>query len=525
MANGKVTVGTLVLIEESLSLDDLIDVTSSTPAVGETLVYKDNAIDSAFTTGWHSTQLSSNDLSDVDTTTSAQNDILAYNVSTTDPTYVDGFVPKNIASIFTDLEATVNSIVGVNTSKIRASVGDVAKTDMVLFTDTVGTGGISCSIGSNGDNNILQKKEPADGSFSFVEVLGKGSVSTLTYPSGTVLRSSKGIYGFTGPVPTPLGPQSFAIEESQFYVAAAATVTTVSLGTEISVSLLSGDRLTTISGPTIVAAYQLTTFSCPSVGEYYVTSSGPICASVSESGSNIRPLIPMSTELLSWNTGCLVSALEASTTVTYYKRDGTSGTVSVSPGTAVGLGAGSNTLLSPTGCVRITADKPISVYTGTDSIGTQTLSGFPVSQAAQLFSNPSFIDSSTSYGTAGIAIASLYEGTASVYTSAGVLLDTFTYIRNIAVTTAADQVYPAAGRWKPSDVSTVTTWSGGYVETSTPAVAIFNTAGDTNWSSTGQEYFVAGSTPTDIKADIKKINEIWRRRDISTSGVVTWNVC
>lgn len=527
MANGTVTIGSLVLQEESLSLNDLIDVASETPVTGETIVYKDNSVDTGFTTGWHSTQLTSNDLADVDSTQTAQNDLLAYNVAATDPTYgtTDGFFPKNVGSVFSDLESTVDSIVGINTAKIKAEAGDPSKTDMVLFTEGTGTGGITCSIGSNGSNNIISKKEPSDGSFSFVQVLDKGAKATLTYPTGTVLRSTKGIHGFTGPVPTTLGPQSFALTTCQFYVGGAATLTVASLGTEVTVSLMTGDRTSTLSGPIIISAYQTSTFSCPSIGEYYVTSSGPVCVSVTEGGINTRPLIPMSTELFSMNTGCLVSALETNTTVTYYRRNGATGSVSVSPGTAVSLGAGSNTLLSPNGAVRVTADKPISLYSTTDSIGNQVLSGFPVSQTAQLFSNPSFLDSSTSYGESGIAIISLYEGTASVYDSSGVLVDTFNYIRTSAVVTAADQVYPASARWKPSDVSVSTTLDGGWVETNTPSVAIFNTNGDTNWSTTGQEYFVVGSTPEEIRADIKKINGLWRRRDISDTGVVTWNIC
>lgn len=145
---------------------------------------------------------------------------------------------------------------------------------------------------------------------------------------------------------------------------------------------------------------------------------------------------------------------------------------------------------------------------------------------AQLFANPSFIDSSTSYGQAGVAISSPYEGTATVYTSAGVVLDTFTYLRSVAVTTAEDQQYPAGGRWKPSDVSVSTTWEGGFIETTTPAVCIMNSSGDTTWTSSGEEFFVVGSTPEEIQADIKKDgNGIWGRRTLDVLGGVSWVIC
>lgn len=527
MASGKVMVGSIVIIDDSINLDQLVDVTAQNLSTGDTLVYKDNAVDSNFTTGWQGIKLSSDDLSDVNTSVTGQSSVLSYNISTEDPSYGGtGWYPKNVSALFTTLSSTVNSIVGLNTAKIRAETGDCARVDMVLFTATeASAGGPTCSISSCGSNNIVSKKEPTDGSFSFVQALDKGEKINLTLPAGTVLRSSKGIYGFSGPLPTPLGPQSFALTQCQFYVSSSATLNVVSMGTEISVSLFSGDQSTLLSGPTVIAAYQTGSFSCPSVGEYFVSSSGPIVACVNEGNSNIRPLSPMSTELLTMNTGCLVSALSATTNVTWYRRNGITGSITVSPGTAVDLGAGNNNTLAPNGWVRVVADKPISTFNSTDSIGTQSLSGFPTSQMAQLFCNPSFIDTTTSYGQTGVAIASPYEGTATVYTSAGVVLDTFTYVRSVAVTTAADQQFPAGGRWRPIDVDGTTTWDGGWISTSTPAVCIMNSSGDTTWSSAGQEIMIVGSTPEEIKADIKKVDGIWRCRTIDVSGGVTWNIC
>ena len=529
MAGGKVMVGSIVISDKSLNIDQITDVTATTPSSGETLVYKDSAIDTNFSTGWHSTQISTNDLSDATTVSTAQNDLFAYNVATEDPTYgvADGWFPKNIGSIFTDLDATVNSIVGLNTAKIRAEAGDGARTDMVLFTAVeASVGGPTCTIGSNGDNNVVVKKEPTDGSFSFVQAMGKGETLNLTIPAGTVLRSSKGIYGFSGPQPTPLAPQSFALSQCQFYVSGTATLNVVSMGTEVTVSLFSGDQTTLLSGPTVIAAYQTGSFSCPSVGEYFVSSSGPMCAGVNENNSNMRPLTPMTTELLTMNTGCLVSALSATTNVTWYRRNGTSGSITLSPGTAQGFaGAGNNATLNPNGWLRVTADKPITTFTSTDSVGAQSFSGPPTSQLAQLFCNPSFIDSSTSYGEAGVAISSPYEGTATVYTSAGLVLATFGLTRSVAVTTAADQQYPAGGRWKPSDVSGTTTWDGGFIEVNVPSVCVMNSGGDSTWGSAGEEMLIVGSTPEEIKADLKKIDGIWRRRDVSNTGTVTWNIC
>ena len=527
MASGKLMVGSIVMIEDSINLNQLVDVTSTASSSGDTLVFKDSTIDSNFTTGWHSTPLETNDLSDVNTSVTGQNSVLSYNVDIQDASYGGtGWYPKNISALFTTLDSTISTIVGLSTARIRAEKGMPSRSDMILFTAAEASiGGPTVSISSCGDNNILEKKEPTEGSFSFVQTVNKGEKIDITLPVGTVLRSPKGIYGFSGPLPTPLGSSSFALTASQFYVSSSATLNVVSLGTEVTVSLFSGDQSTLLSGPTTIAAYQTGSFSCPTVGEYFVNSTGPIVACVNEANSNIRPLVPMATELITRNSGCLVSAFRSSTNVTWYRRNGTTGSVVVSPGTAVALGAGANVALGDNGWVRVVADKPISTFSSTDSIGTQSISGYPVSQLAQLFCNPSFIDSSTSYAQSGVAIGSPYEGLATVYTSAGVVLDTFTYVRSVAVSSSVDQQFPAGGRWKPSDVSASTTWEGGWIETSTPAVCIMNSSGDTTWSSSGQEFFVIGTTPDEIEADIKKVDGITRCRTIDVSGGVSWVVC
>ena len=103
MASGTLRLGRFIVTDESFSLNELVDVTAETPSSGETIVYKDNTVDAAFTTGWHATPLTTNDLLDTQTTEAIQNDILAYNVSAADPTFGDGWFPKNVGSIFRTL--------------------------------------------------------------------------------------------------------------------------------------------------------------------------------------------------------------------------------------------------------------------------------------------------------------------------------------------------------------------------------------------------------------------------------------
>jgi len=75
---------------------------------------------------------------------------------------------------------------------------------------------------------------------------------------------------------------------------------------------------------------------------------------------------------------------------------------------------------------------------------------------------------------------------------------------------------PAAGRWQPED-DALASLDGGYVETNVPAVCFMNFNGSSVWTgSTGDEMAIAGSTPVEIKAEIKI--------DASGLGVIYHNV-
>jgi len=74
---------------------------------------------------------------------------------------------------------------------------------------------------------------------------------------------------------------------------------------------------------------------------------------------------------------------------------------------------------------------------------------------------------------------------------------------------------PAAGRWQPED-DALASLDGGYVETNVPAVCFMNFNGSSVWTgSTGDEMAIAGSTPVEIKAEIKiDASGLARRRDV-----------
>ena len=82
-----------------------------------------------------------------------------------------------------------------------------------------------------------------------------------------------------------------------------------------------------------------------------------------------------------------------------------------------------------------------------------------------------------------------------------------------------DQTFPSAGLWNPT-----VAFTGGYVQTTTPALCIVNMNGSSVWTSdSGEELIIPGTTPEDIRAEIRiDAGGIARRRDINAAGVVTW---
>ena len=528
---GKLTCGQIEVVEDSISMDQISDLDASAPTHNHVILYKENGVDPTYTDGWYTTEFNVEDLSNVNADSEpAHNEVLSWNDNTTDPSYATGWVNKDINSVLSDLPDTISSIANVQTAMVEGEEGNAGKTDMIMMSsDIAGGGTFNLSLASGEDFNAIYKKEITDASFSFVQSLSKGEIANLTYTTGTVIRSSKGVCGLTGPFPTPLGVSSMAIQQARFStLIAGTTVLVASMGTEVEVTLYAADGTTVVEGPVVVDAYNTATLTCDTTAEFYLKSSGYIVAAINANGSEIRILPPMATEIITWNRKCVLNSYSGTATVTYYRRNGNTGQVSVVEGTPYDFSDdGSNQNFATNGCMIFKSDKPIWTRTGEDSSGDQSIAGWPMSQLAQCFPNPSYLDSTANYGTSAIIIGSPYEGTATVYDSTGTLLDSFDYTRSNAVTTADDQVYPAAGRWRPEDVSASTVLEGGYVCTNTPAICIYNFNGSSIWTSDGgKEMIVPGTTPIDIKAEIVlDANGIWRRRDIDASGVVTWNIC
>jgi len=151
-----------------------------------------------------------------------------------------------------------------------------------------------------------------------------------------------------------------------------------------------------------------------------------------------------------------------------------------------------------------------------------------LNQLSQVFANPSNIDDNADFGRSSVTLGGPYEGTATVYSSAGVNLATFTLTRATSpATTADEQLYPASGQWQPL-TSGLTDYLGGWIEVNVPCYCVmnFNGISGTYISDAGDEMVIPGVTPEDIRAEIiRDGNGLLRRRDIDASGVETWNVC
>ena len=140
-----------------------------------------------------------------------------------------------------------------------------------------GDGTTTVSIGSAFDNNAIFKRETVDSAFSFVQNLAIGQVLNTSYPIGTSLRSTKGIYGFSGPFPTPLGVPSLSFNNTKFSTTVTGTTVIISsLGLEVTVTLFESDGTTISDGPTVIGSNQVQTLTCNGIGEFQVVSTGAV---------------------------------------------------------------------------------------------------------------------------------------------------------------------------------------------------------------------------------------------------------
>ena len=524
--SGTISTRLVEISENSGFLSQLTDVVITNASHDQTIKYD--------STNWvNSATVSLADLGDTALDSVAHNDVLIWNSATS--SWKNG----KLTSLLTTLEAVVNGIVAIKLSVyIGEELGDSAKALAVAFTDEVEST-FTMAIGSCGDNNAIYKKEPTDVGFSFLTTLNKGQRLDLTLPAGTVFRSDKGIAGFSCPFPMPFGISNLSAVYFRFFALRSANVVHVtSAGRDSSVVLLASDETTIVDGPVLISAYGSAVLTCNANAEFVVKSTTAVfCGTKGDRGAGItnnrfidmRLVPPMATELLVHSRNNRVSAQFTDTEVTYYRRNMTTGNFTVQGGTPLAIGnlTGNQTDYNPDGFLILRANRPVTSFSGADSLGFESTPGWPLSALSQLFPILSTIGTSADLGRASITIASPYEGTCTVFSEAGVALHSFTITRGTSpASVPGDQQFPAAGQFSPqADLGSAV--SSGYVECNVPCICICNFDGSAIFTGdAGDEIIIPGSTPDDIRAVIRKDPDgFLRRRDVDTSGVETWSLC
>lgn len=543
MSSSTASCSSVVVASDSIALEQLTDVDVPSETHNEYASFNVNATDPSFVDGWvpklHSVYDATNMNADL---TPAHNDLLVWNETAQDPSFAANWVNKKITDLIQGLQVTVDGIVAIENARVTGREGNPGLTDMVAFTDVL-TDGVTLGMGSAGNNNIIYKREPTDDDFVYLTTLSLGEIANFDLPAGTVFRSTKGISGFSAPFPMPFGVSSLSDTFFRFYAFRNTNQAFVtSAGLESVVTLYASDGTTVVDGPVTIPPFGSTTFNCGDdvQGEFVVSATNGVYCGTNTTGNLDHRLVPpMVMECIVWNRFNRVTAQETGTSVRWYRRNGETGLVTVNAGTPLAIYTGDvNEEAGPTnagtdadyavdGCLILRADKPISCFSGADSRGGEATPGWPLTQLAQLFPNPANIDDNADAGRASVTVGSPYEGLMSVYDSTQTLITTISITRAVAVTTTDDQLYPAAGQWQPVG-SGLTDWNGGYVITNVPCVCIMNFDGSPSpWTSDGgDEMNVVGTTPEDLRAEIRKdADGFFRRRDIDAAGVETWDIC
>lgn len=245
----------------------------------------------------------------------------------------------------------------------------IALTTQVLMATTTGFAkwgscddGNIVNVYANGidfaNNTILQRFD-----------MDKGSVASLGgLSNGAIISSTKGISGVGMNAATtqtsttgadsglmPFGCEAFASSEFFFFafrnssggVGEVGIIYVAGGSVESTVELQRSDG-TTVDGPVTLNAFELVEFKTDANTEFKVVSNRPVIVTVgariedisNNSYYDLRLVPPLDTDVLTHVRGCRVSALNTSTVVKAYMRDGVLGRFTVSPGSPLDVTTG-----------------------------------------------------------------------------------------------------------------------------------------------------------------------------------------
>ena len=551
--SGTLSVGLFEVTTDSIGLNQVEDVVITSETHNDLIRFNENATDPTYTDGFvNKSGIQISEVDDINvSSTPPHNSLFAYNDNAVISSVVDGWIDRVITDILTSFQVTIEGLINIELSLRRGRQGNPALSDMVAFTgENVGTTtntGSTSGIVSHGNNNILHKRGPTDENFVYLQTLSLGEKVSYSFPAGTIYRSSKGINGFSSPAPLSFGLASMSSNYFRFFAFRNTVFAYVtSAGLESVVTLFASDETTIVDGPHTIAAYGSVTLTCNANDEFVIISTNNVyCGTASNNNAETavtldqRIIPPMVCEMITYNRFNEVTAQFSNTLVRWYRQNGETGSVTVNAGTPASIyagninedvgatnnNAGSTQDYQVQGWLILRSDKPISAFSGADGSGGNATPGWPIEQLGQIFPAAQSIDNDPDGDRSSVNVCSPYEGTATVYLSDGTIVTTFPILRGVTpATSPEDQLYPAAGQWQPIDNS-IALWDG-WIETNVPCNCVMNYSGDPLFTGNYDETTIPGTTPDEIRAEIvKDAGGLYRRRDISATGVETWNIC
>ena len=373
-----------------------------------------------------------------------------------------------------DITSLANELDDILLAKIRAESGESSKSIKVC---PIGTA-IPTSVVSYADGNIIYIKRNGQTSYTFLAKLDKHEIHTFNADQGDRIFSLYGESVVSDAFGTVAWPSlSFAGREFFNYVIRTASAANNARLFVISFDVEAYVRLEKNGVPydsLTVPAQSVVEVGLDAVAEFYIESDQLIALWYvgNDNSSDAKPISPVASELIWWNTDCCaggttgswISALYPNTTIDVKYRDGTSETATISPGAPFQLkyGGGPYQSYGTDGGARIIADGIISGANSADQDGNNGTNWLPSTYMAQHFVLPNRAQH--------ISFVSLYEGSVKVYDLTDALVTTLNLTRGAAV--SADQRYPAATKY---------TFNGGQnfgkgysFEVSVPAHCVFD---------------------------------------------------
>ena len=479
--------------------------------------------------------------------------------------------------------AAAGSTLGLEQS-LLANAGQPALT--VLAVGQTNTGKVQgCSLG---DGNVVEVyangNDFSAGTVLYREFMALGEPICFTgLSNGAIITSTQGFYGFSENVnganesPMPLLSYGlsfkftflFAFRNSQTYNTTAGPFNNAGRINIVNGPLSSVLKFTDGAGVTVqgqegieLAPWEFLQLNTEGNKEYIIESTNPVmaCIYADEGLYDMRLVMPLTNDGITWPRSGFVSAPYDNTQVAFFTRDNTEGFINSTAGTgvspnapvdfdaAIGVGTGANdTDYESNGATRVLAVGLVSAYSGADSAGLEASPLMPTSAMSQVVAQPLFINDSGDGGQSGVAIASPYEGTAKVYAwnyGTGILELKYTVplTRNgVTVISKEDQKHPAAGQ-VANEASASNTLVGqldaGVIIADVPITVVVQGDGTVSptirsqngTTTTGiieqdDETLSLGWTPATLKAEITEGTDgILYKRVISTTGLETWVV-